>query len=684
MRITTAKNAGFCPGVKRATGFIENLLERKTESKIYTLGTLIHNPVYTQDLEKRGVRSVSIDGMKEILDTQKESTHTLIIRTHGIPRSEESVLREWETRYPNFHVEDMTCPYVKRIHKIAEEESSFETVFLLLGSHEHPEVRGIMSYVNGEGYSFNTCEELKKLCSSMNFEQKKVILAAQTTQSLTEFKKCKKFLEKLYTNALFFGTICSVTEKRQTEAVSLAAECDGMIVIGGKDSSNTHKLYELCRASCPNTVWIERAQELSAAQFSDTINLGITAGASTPDRIIMEVYKTMSNETQDFAQMLEESFKSLHTGETVTGTVMAVSANEIKLDLGAKVTGIIPRDQITDDPAAVLAEMFKIGDEVTAFVIHVDDNKGVASLSKKRVDADRHWFSLVELYEKGEILEGTITEEVKGGLLININGTRVFIPASHSGLPRNAELSTLVGTTQRVRLIDMDQNRKRALASIRVVRNEERKAKEDAFWAEIEVGKHYMGTVKNMTTYGAFVDLGGVDGMVHKEELSWKPIPHPSRVVSIGQELDVYVKEFNAETKRISLGYKSEENDMWRQFMKDHGVGDVLEAKIVSILPFGAFAEVFDGVDGLIHISQIALTKIASPADVLKVGDVVTVKITKVDDEKRELSLSIRALLEETKRAEEAAAEEAAIKEEEAKRAEEEAEYAPYIVRTID
>ncbi len=686
MQITLAKNAGFCPGVKRATDFVEDLLQKedKNTHRLYTLGTLIHNPVYTKELAEQGVRSVTLDEMRTILEKRDGYRHTLVIRTHGIPREQEEILRAYEKQYPDFTVKDMTCPYVKRIHRIADEETSESTVFLLLGSPEHPEVQGIMSYVHGDGFVFNSCEELKKLCISMNFVQKKVLLAAQTTQSLTELKKCRKFLEKLYTNALFFGTICSVTEKRQTEAALLAKQCDGMIVIGGKESSNTHKLFELCKTACPRTVWIERAEELSSPVFSGTVNLGITAGASTPDRIIMEVYKTMSKETQDFAQMLEESFKSLHTGETVTGTVMAVSANEIKLDLGAKVTGIIPRDQITDDPAASLAEMFKIGDEVTAFVIHVDDNKGVASLSKKRVDADRHWLTLMQLYNDGSILEGKIVDAVKGGLLIALDGVRAFIPASHSGLPRNADLTSLVGTTQRVRLIEMDQNRKRALASIRVILNEERKEKEAAFWSEIEVGKHYLGKVKNMTTYGAFVDLGGVDGMVHKDELSWRPIRHPSAVVSVGQELDVYVKEFDAEAKRISLGYKSEENDMWRQFTKQYEVGNVVEAKIVSILPFGAFAEVFEGVDGLIHISQIALTKIANPANVLNIGDTVTVKITKIDDEKRELSLSIRALLEEERRAQKQAEKEAEMKEEEARRAEEEAEYAPYIVRTID
>ncbi len=686
MIIELAKNAGFCFGVKRATDEVARLLaeEKNGNARIYTLGVLIHNPTYTASLLDAGVRAIDMDEAISIAKNDRGHPRILTIRTHGIPKEEETLLRQFEAEDDSLHIVDMTCPFVKRIHRIADTETNENTVFLLLGSPDHPEVIGIMSYVHGEGHVFSCLDELKDLVKNGDFDQKTVILAAQTTQSLTELKKCRKFLENLYTNAIFFGTICSVTENRQTEAVSLASRSDAMIVIGGKNSSNTHQLYRLCQSACKRTVWIENADELCVSDFQGVSKLGITAGASTPGGIILEVYKKMSNETQDFAQMLEESFKSLHTGETVTGTVMAVSHNEIQLDLGAKVTGTIVRDQITDDPTAKLAEMFKVGDQVTAFVIRVDDNNGVAQLSKKRVDADKNWIKLKDLYAKGDIIEGTVKEVVKGGLLVSIEGSRVFVPASHSGLPKNADLTTLVGTTQRVRLIDMDESRKRALASIRVVRTEERKAKEEEFFANLEVGQHFTGTVKNMTSYGAFVDLGGVDGMVHKDELSFRPIRHPSMVVSVGQELDVYIKEFDKESKRISLGYKCEENDTWLQFAKQHQVGDILDAKIVSLLPFGAFAEVAEGVDGLIHVSQIALEKIATPAEVLNIGDQVQVKLTKIDEEKRELSLSIRAILDEERRRAEREAEAAARAEEVAREEAERAEYAPYIVRTID
>lgn len=339
---------------------------------------------------------------------------------------------------------------------------------------------------------------------------------------------------------------------------------------------------------------------------------------------------------------------------------MSVSNNEIRLDLGAKATGVITYDQITDEPGADLTKMFKVGDSVEGFVIKVSDIDGIAVLSKKRVDADKNWKDIVAASESGETLEGKIVEAVKGGVIISIKGNRVFIPASLSGVPRGGDLSVLVGTTQKVKIIEINEQRHRAFASIRAVLREERKAKEDAFWAEVEVGKHYMGTVKNLATYGAFVDLGGVDGMVHNTELSWKHIKHPSQVVKVGDVIDVYVKDFNRETGKISLGYKTDEMNSWYVFKNKYSVGDVATVKIVSFTPFGAFAEIVPGTDGLIHISQISKTRIAQPSDVLEIGQEVEVKIIDVDDEKQKVSLSIRALIEEA----EAAAAEEAVEEE--------------------
>ena len=398
----------------------------------------------------------------------------------------------------------------------------------------------------------------------------------------------------------------------------------------------------------------------------------------------------MEEKNINFAEMVEASIKTLHTGETVTCTVYSISENEIALDLGAKFTGVLKKEQITDDQSAKLADMFKIGDEVDVFVIRVQDTLGIAEVSKKRVDKDNNWVLIKEAYDNGEIIEGNVVSVVKGGIIVSAKSNNVFVPASQTGVAKDGDLTALVGTAQRIKLIDFDASKKRALGSIKVVLNEEKRAAEDAIWATLEVGKHYMGTVKNLAAYGAFVDIGGVDGMVHNTELSWKRIKHPSQILSVGQVIDVFIKELDADKRRISLGYKTQEMDNWFQFTQKFNVGDIVPAKIVSIMPFGAFAEVYEDVDGLIHISRISTQRINSPADVLKVGDVVDVKITEIDDVNRKLALSIRAITEAAERAarEEQLAKERAEREAEAaaeaeRLAQERADMAPYIVGSI-
>ncbi len=392
----------------------------------------------------------------------------------------------------------------------------------------------------------------------------------------------------------------------------------------------------------------------------------------------------------DFNSLLESSLKTLHTGETVTGTVVTIGKNEISLDLGTKFTGVLEKEQITDDPAADLSTMFKVGDEIEVFVIRVEDGKGLATVSKKRVDKDNSWVVLKEAYDNGTVLEGKVVSVIKGGVLVAVENNTVFVPASQTGVAKGGDLDVLKGTTQKVKLLEYNVAKKKALGSIKVLLDEEKKAREDAIWATLEVGKHYMGTVKNLTAYGAFVDIGGIDGMIHNTELSWKRIKHPSQIVSIGQEIDVFIKELDTEKRRISLGYKTQEMDTWYQFTQKFSVGDIVPAKIVSIMPFGAFAEVYEDVDGLIHISRISTERINSPSDVLTVGQVVDVKITEIDDDNRKLALSIRAIKEAEEKAAAAAkaAEEKAIREaEEAAEAEriaqEKADMAPYIVGSI-
>ncbi len=651
MEITIAKNAGFCFGVKRATDSLEaRLAEKHAGERIYTLGHLIHNKPYNLGLEARGVESISIEDIEGVAAEACESASaTVFIRAHGIPKQDENLLLACTAKNKYFSYIDCTCPYVKKIHRIASENSGEDSAFLLFGSEKHPEVIGIMSYFEGEKQVCSSAEDIENCRGFLEKNKnKRLIIAAQTTFKLAEWKKSQKILKKLYTNAIFFDTICSVTELRQTEADALSRKCDLMVIIGGRDSSNTEKLYSICKNNCPRTVWIEKPDEVVSNKLIPQITdkVGIAAGASTPAGAIQEVYKTMSENFENFEQMLDSTpIKTLNTGDTVTGTVTFVSDSEIQLDLGTNVTGYIKAEQITDDTSVKLSEMFKKGDEVEAFVIRVSDIEGFAELSKKRVDSDKNWQKVVAACENREVLSGKVVDVVKGGVNVLVGANRVFVPASQTGVAKDGDLTVLKGTEVSLYVIEIKG--KRAVGSIKAVARDAQRALETEFWASVEEGKVYTGVVKSLTAYGAFVDLGGVDGMVHKSELSWKPISTPASVVSVGDELTVFVKSFDAEKKRISLGYKTEETNPWHIFTANYAVGDVAAVKIVNIMPFGAFAEIVDGVDGLIHISQIAQQRIGNPAEVLKVGDEVNAKIIAIDDEKQKVSLSIRALLDE-------------------------------------
>ena len=662
-KITVAEHAGFCFGVARATDAVEKRIKEKRDGeRIFTLGHLIHNTGYIEWLEKNGVRSLDESDIGDVCNSASEdSPVTVFIRAHGISAETEKLLASCKEDNAFFDYADMTCPFVKKIHRIAKENSTPESFFALLGTPTHPEVVGIMSYAEGEKAVFESADALEESFRNgplSKMHKKTLILAAQTTQNLAEWEKSLKIAKKYCTNSKIFDTICSVTEIRQNEAKSLAENCDFMVVVGGKESSNTAKLHKICSGACAETVWVENAKELDG-KFPTNKKIGIVAGASTPKRDIEEVFLIMSEMNENFAELLEQSLKTLNTGDTVTGYVTHVTDAELQLDLGAKVTGIIKAEQITDDASAHLTQMFNIGDAVEAFVIRVSDIEGVAELSKKRTDSDRNWKNIVALKESGEVVSGKVLKVVNGGLSVQVDSTVVFVPASHSGIAKDGDLSALVGETVDLKIIEVKEQGKRAIGSIRVVLNALRRARTEEFWANIEEGKQYTGTVRSLTSYGAFVDLGGVDGMVHVSELSWRPIKHPSAVVAVGDVITVFVKSFDRETKRISLGYKTDDTNPWLLFTNSYNVGDIVSVKIVNMMPFGAFAEIMDGVDGLIHISKIANKRISKPADVLELGQIVDAKIIEIDNEKQKISLSIRALLEDEVVEEAAPAEEA-------------------------
>ena len=660
-RITVGKYAGFCFGVKRAVDCVYELAKDNVNKRIYTTGELIHNPAIIRELESLGVHPASEEEIDSICDSEPSDSETVVvIRTHGVPKQISDKLFLRAEHDPGFHVVDCTCPYVKKIHKIVDDNTDENTLTVIMGDPLHPEVRGICSYCKGEYAvcdSAQSCIEKIKLCKT---NKSRIILVAQTTQKLSEWRKCQENIQKVCTNSIIFDTICNVTESRQTEADEMSRNVNLMIVIGGRNSSNTNKLYKTAKQNLDNTYLIEDESELPLEQITPRTIAGITAGASTPSGIIEEVKRIMEEnlmETEitgeDFAGMLEQSLKTLNTGDTVTGLITSISSGEIHVDLGAKATGIIPASELSDVSPAEISEKYHVGDEIEAIVVKVSDLDGIATLSRRKIENVINWKNIVAAYEASEVLEGKITDAVKGGVIISLFGMRVFIPASHTGVSKDTDLSTLVGTTQKVKIIEINDARRRAVASVRVIKREEKKKLEAAFWESIEEGKVYTGKVKSITNYGAFVDLGGIDGMVHSSELSWTRIAHPSDVVSVGDEITVYVKSFDREAKRISLGYKTEESNPWNIFMSTYTIGDVANVKIVSLLAFGAFAEIVPGVDGLIHISQISLEKIASPADVLQVGQTVDAKIVDIDYDNHKISLSIRAILEDEEDAEE-------------------------------
>ncbi len=737
MKIEIADKAGFCFGVARAVKIAYENAE--TESKTACFGMLIHNRDVTGGLEDRGVYTID-----DISDAKPDMN--IIIRAHGIPKTTQEAL---EAKGAN--IIDATCPFVKKIHSIVNDAYAKGNTIIIVGDPNHPEVKGINGWCENSAYIISSEEEIEQFAQKTDI--KFVTVVAQTTIRKDFFKKIINFLKKHFTNVEIFDTICSATDERQKAAEDLASRADFMIVIGGAESSNTRKLYELCKEHCENTVCVENAKELknyiNKGLIPETKKLvGITAGASTPDTVIKEVYLTMAeNNEMNFAEALEETLKPIKSGEVVKGVVIGVTPTEVRVDIGNKYDGVIPVDELTDEVNPDVESLVKIGEEVEVYVVHVSDRDGVVTLSKKKIDAVKGMEELKVDFENSEILTGRVIELVKGGVVTIVKGVRVFIPASECAERYINDLGVLLGTEQKFRIIKMDvdrRGRQKVVGSIKSVAKEEsekaaaefwasaeegkqykgvvksltsfgafvdlggvdglihiselaptrishpseavkvgdeievyikeldkeknrislvkelKEQKAAEFWASAEVGKQYVGTVKSLTSFGAFVDLGGVDGLVHISELSWQRVSHPSEVVKVGDQIEVYIKELNQETGKISLGYKKEQDSPWVKATSNLAIGDDIKCKIVRILPFGAFAEVAPYVDGLIHISQISNERIGKPSDVLAIGDVVDARVVEINNETKQIGLSMKALMAPVEEEEAAPAEEEA------------------------
>ena len=639
--IILAESAGFCFGVRRSVEMAEKLIGE--QGSCSSLGQLIHNEDVVNRLKDMGLRVINSP-------EEAEAGEHVLIRAHGVAREVYERLAQ-----RGAVVTDASCPKVKAIHTIVSRAGANGRFVIIIGMREHPEVEAICGWC-GEHEVFENADELDSwLSENETVWTKPITVVVQTTQTRNNFNECCNIIKKRCTNAEISDTICLATFTRQEEAAKLAAQCDAMVVIGGKHSANSVHLAQICSEHCGNVQFIERLDELDLDRLEAADTVGLTAGASTPAWIIKEVRNKMSDEIKveetklenekSFDEMLEETLKTIYNGDKVTGTVVAITGTEISVDLGTKYSGFIPTSEFTDDGIKV-EDVVKVGDPIEAVVVRVNDVEGTAQLSKKRLDAAKSWNDVEAAVDDGTVLEGVVTEENKGGVVVNVKGVRVFVPASQTDLPREADLAQLLKKTVRLKITEVNKARKRVVGSIRRVAQAERRERTEAIWNEIEIGKKYHGVVKSLTSYGAFVDIGGIDGMVHVSELSWGRIHQPSEVLSVGDEVEVYVINFDKEKRKISLGYKDPEANPWTVFTRKYSVGDVASVKVVKLMPFGAFAEVVDGVDGLIHISQIANRRIGKPEDVLSVGDEVEAKITAIDEDKHKISLSIRALSE--------------------------------------
>ena len=634
MQIILAKTAGFCFGVNRAVKLTYELLEQGRP--VATLGPLIHNPQVVEDLESKG--AIICDSVDDVPDG-----YEVVIRSHGVGQS---VYDKISTRRLAYH--DATCPFVTKIHKIAARAGAEGAMLLVAGDAKHPEVQGIVGHTTGKVEVFANLAELEKLLPEL-IQQKSIFAVAQTTFNVQSWETCKEFLKNQCTNAKIFDTICNATWARQQEAEDLSQKCDHMVVIGGHHSSNTQKLLQVA-ARHTKAINVETADELDKDWLNGARIVGVTAGASTPSSIIEEVLNCMSEEIRDdmsFEEMLAASeAKPLYAGKIVKAKVISVSPTECVVGIdGSKHTGIVKLSEMSHDPNAKMEDLVKVDDELDLVVVKTNDQEGVDTLSRVRFEAQKGMKDVSEAAENGTVMEGDVMEANKGGVVVNVKGVRVFVPRSQATMRRDEDYTKLVG--QHVKLVITECAGRKIVGSINKVTAEENKAKRDEFWKNVEVDKQYTGVVKSLTSYGAFVDIGGVDGLCHISELSWNNIKHPSEVVSVGDTIEVYVKSYDPENQKVSLGYKKEEDNPWEKLKNEYPIGSEFEAPVVSITKFGAFVRILPGIDGLVHISEISNERVNKVSDVLKVGDMVKVKLINVDFDRKRISLSMKACLNE-------------------------------------
>lgn len=632
VKFIVAQTAGFCFGVDNAVKLAFEILDKNPDNTCI-LGELIHNRQITEKLKEKGAKVIND------LDELRSNNH-VVIRAHGIG---EDVYKELSAR--NVIIHDATCPYVKRIHNLVRQKYSKGCTIIIAGDKNHPEVIGVKGWCDNKAFVVSSPDEVDDLPDISGC----VCVFAQTTLKPEKYAEIYEIIKKKFANAIKFDTICNATERRQREAREISGTVDVMIVIGGKNSSNTQKLYEICSENCPLTYKIETVAELPPLNNKNINTIGITAGASTPDWVIKEVIETMQENLNghevemSFKEAFEESLvNSLRAGEVVKGRIIGYNTSEVFVDLGYKADGTIPMEEFLEDPDFDPERDLKEGDEILVYITRVNDGEGNVSLSKKRVDLMRGMEELEEAFNEKKPLEAVVKEVVNGGVVASYKGVRVFIPASHISDGYVKDLNKFVNKKVKFEILEMTKNKRRVVGSCRNVIEREKARKVEEFWKGVEVGKEYTGTVKSLTNFGAFVDLGGVDGLIHLSELSWKKISKPSDVLKVGQQVKVRVIGIDREKQKISLGYRRAEDNPWYNIDKKYAVGDVVEGRIIRLVPFGAFVELEEGVEGLVHISQISNVRLAKPDEVLSVGQTVKMKVLEVNPELKKISLSIR------------------------------------------
>ena len=626
MKVILAKTAGFCFGVKRAVDTVYQELSRQDGGTIYTYGPIIHNEEVIKDMKKHGAVVLKSEGE---LDAVTDGT--VIIRSHGVEKRIYDKLEE-----KHISIVDATCPYVKKIHKIVEKESSRGNAVIIIGDPKHPEVQGIRGWAGKDAAIVQNAEDIEKLSIK---NDKKVCVVAQTTFNYKKFQDLVEIIREKSYDIVVLNTICNATKERQTEARRIAEEADAMIVIGDKHSSNTQKLFEICAKACDDTYYIQTLDDLNLNQLGSVETVGITAGASTPNKIIEEVQK-MSE--LSFEQMLDESFKTIHNGEVVEGTVIDVKPDEIILNIGYKADGIITKNEYSNDSSLDLTTAVSVGDAMTVKVLKVNDGEGQVLLTYKRLAAEKSNERLKEAFENKEVLKATVTQILGGGLCAEVEGVRVFIPASLVSDSYEKDLSKYDGKEIEFVISEFNPRRNRVIGDRRQLLVAERAEKQRELFARLQVGDTIEGVVKNVTDFGAFVDLGGVDGLLHISEMSWGRVENPKKVFKVGDNLKVLVKDIN-DTK-VALSLKFPETNPWAHASEDFAVGSVITGRVARMTDFGAFVELAPGVDALLHVSQISRAHVDKPSDVLSIGQEIQAKIVDLNEADKKISLSMKAI----------------------------------------